>query len=132
MLHKMKETDLELSEKLKRFEKEIEYVDSQLVAVEEGIKEMDFLDEGLEGLVGKEDEEIFAPIGRGIFVRAKILSEELLVDVGEKNFIKKSIPETREIVKEQNKKLKKIRGQLVDQMKKIDKELTRIIKEKSN
>src|SRR5574344_2159129 len=118
----MEEMNLELNEQFKKFEREIEYIDSQLRAVEEGIKEMGSLSEGLGELVGKKDEEIFAPIGRGIFVKAKIISEELLVDVGEKNFIKKSIPETKEIVEEQIKKLKEVQEQLVNQMKKIDEE----------
>lgn len=128
----MEEMNLELNEQFKKFEREIEYIDSQLKAVEEGIKEMNSLSEGLGELAGKKDEEIFAPIGRGIFVKAKIISEELLVDVGEKNFIKKSIPETKEIVEEQIKKLKEVQEQLVNQMKKIDEEITISIKEKSN
>lgn len=128
----MEEMNLELNEQFKKFEREIEYIDSQLRAVEEGIKEMTSLSEGLGELVGKKDEEIFAPIGRGIFVKAKIISEELLVDVGEKNFIKKSIPETKEIVEGQIKKLKEVQEQLVNQMKKIDEEITLSIKEKSN
>ena len=128
----MEEINLELNEQFKKFEREIEYIDSQLRAVEEGIKEMGSLSEGLGELVGKKDEEIFAPIGRGIFVKAKIISEELLVDVGEKNFIKKSIPETKEIVEEQIKKLKEVQEQLVNQMKNIDEEITLAIKEKSN
>ncbi len=128
----MEEINLELNEQFKRFEREIEYIDSQLRAVEEGIKEMSSLSDGLGELVGKKDEEIFAPIGRGIFVKAKIISEELLVDVGEKNFIKKSIPETEEIVEGQIKKLKEVQEQLVNQMKNIDEEITLAIKEKSN
>jgi len=124
----MEEMNLELNEQFKKFEREIDYIDSQLRAVEEGIKEMDSLKEELGGLVGKKEEEIFAPIGRGIFVKAKIISEELLVDVGEKNFIKKSIPETKEIVEGQIKKLKEVQEQLVNQMKKIDEEITLSIK----
>lgn len=128
----MENVNLELNEQFKKFEKKIEYVDSQLRAVEDGINEMNSLANGLSELVGKKDEEIFAPIGRGIFMKAKIISEELLVDVGEKNFIKKNIPETKEIVEEQIKKLKEIREELLNQMKKIDEEITIAIKEKPN
>jgi prefoldin alpha subunit len=114
----------ELIIKFQMFEQQIEHLNSQLQAVEEGIAEMNSLGLSLNELIGKKGQEIFAPIGRGIFVRAKLESEELLVDVGEKNFVKRSISETKKIIEDQVKKLENIREELTDGLKKIDKELT--------
>jgi len=79
---------------------------------------------GLGELVGKTNSEILAPVGRGIFVSAKLLSEELIVDIGGKNFVKKSIPETQKVLKEQVNKLDGIREELNAEMEKINEEIT--------
>ena len=70
---------------------------------------------------------MLAPLGRGIFVKAKILSEELTVDIGKKNFVKKSIPETQEIVAIQIEKIEQIKEQLLDELDKINNQLLTLI-----
>jgi prefoldin alpha subunit len=117
----------ELIMKFQIFEQQIENLNQQLQAVEEGILEMGSLDIGLNELSGKKGEKILAPIGRGIFVHATLESEELLVDVGEKNFVKKNIQETREIIKNQIEKLEKVKEELANSLKEIDKELTQLM-----
>jgi prefoldin subunit 5 len=71
----------------------------------------------LDELIGKKDNDILAPIGRGIYASAKLTSEELLVDIGDKNFVKKSIPETKNILQGQLKKLDKVKEELFAQNK---------------
>ncbi len=127
MLHKMENRE-EIENKFKNLEKDIEHVDSQLKAIEDGINEMALLKDGLDELIGKNGEEVFAPIGRGIFIPAKITSEDLLVNIGENKFIKKSIPQTKETIENQIKKLKEVQERLTEEMRRIDKELTQIIK----
>ena len=100
----MEQNQQELMFKLSMFEQQMQQLQQQLQAVEQGIVEMNNLNFGLEELVGSKDKEILAPIGRGIFVKTKLLSEELTVDVGGKNFVKKSIPEAKKIINEQIKK----------------------------
>ena len=85
----MDEAQQELMFKLSMFEQQIQQIQQQLQAVEQGVAELTSLNLGLEEIVGSEGKEIMAPIGRGIFVKAKLLSEELIVDVGGKNFVKK-------------------------------------------
>lgn len=122
---------MKIDETLKRFETEISYVDAQLKAVENGIGEMNELSKGLDGLVDSTGKEILSPVGRGIFIKSKVLSEELLVDIGEKKFIKRSIPETKKIIESQVDKLNKLQEHLVGEMKRIDKELTLAMEEKT-
>jgi hypothetical protein len=69
----------------------------QLQAIEQGLVEMQSLNFGLDELKGKTGKEILAPIGRGIFARAKLISEDLLVDVGGKKFVTKNIVQTKKL-----------------------------------
>ncbi len=123
----MDETQQELMFKLSMFEQQIQQLQQQLQAVEQGIIELMTLSTGLDELVGSKDKEIMAPIGRGIFVKAKLLSEELTVDVGGKNFVKKGIPDTQKIIKEQTKKLEEIKKSLSKAMEDINQELTKTV-----
>jgi prefoldin alpha subunit len=106
------------------FEQQIRMLQEQLQAVEQAVMELGSLNLSLDELIGKKDSEILAPIGRGIYASAKLLSEEFLVDIGNKNFVKKSIPETKKILQEQIKKLEKIREELNGELDKINTELT--------
>jgi prefoldin alpha subunit len=108
------------------FEQQIRMIQEQLQAVEQVVLELGSLNLGLDELIGKKDSEILAPIGRGIYASAKLLSEEFLVDIGNKNFVKKSIPETKNIIQEQIKKLEKVREDLNGELEKINAELTKV------
>lgn len=91
--------------------------------------DMNTISTGLGELVGKKDEEIMAPIGRGIFVKAKLLEEDLLVDVGAHNFVKKTIPEAKELIMGQVEKLKSSKKELDDELNKINDEITKTMQE---
>lgn len=119
----------ELMFKLQMYEQQMNQLQQQLQAVEQGIVEMSTLNLGLDELVGKESKEILAPIGRGIFAKAKLLSEELTVDVGSKNFVKKSIPETKETIQEQIKKLEDVKADLEKTMNEMNQEFMKLIEE---
>jgi prefoldin alpha subunit len=114
----------ELAIKYQMFEQQIRMLQEQLQAVEQATIELGSLNLSLDELIGKKDSEILAPIGRGIYASAKLLSEEFLVDIGNKNFVKKSIPETKKILQEQIKKLEKVREELNEELDKINTELT--------
>ena len=125
----MEKAQQELIAKYQMFEQEIQVTQQQLQSVEQTIINMNSLNVGLDELVGKENKEILAPIGRGIFAKAKLISEELTVDIGGKNFVKKTIPETKELINEQIKKLEKVRKNLEETLERIDKELTKTMVE---
>ncbi|MCK9596931.1 prefoldin subunit alpha [Candidatus Pacearchaeota archaeon] len=114
----------ELLFKFSMYERQIRELQQQIEAVNRGILDLNSLNLGLDELVGSKDKEIFAPMGRGIFVKAKLLSEELNVDIGNGNFVKKSIPATKELVGEQINKLAQIKKELEDNFEEIGKEVT--------
>lgn len=111
--------------KLSMFEQQINQLQQQLYVVEKTIGELDNLKDDLENLSGSKDKEILASIGKGIFTRAKLVSEELLVDIGGKNFVRRSIDETRKIIGQQMKKLEEVRIELEENLSRINEELTK-------
>lgn len=125
-------SEQELTRKFMMFEQQIRLIQEQLQAVEQATLDLGSLNLGLDELVGKTNSEILSPVGRGIYAKSKLLSEELIVDIGGKNFVKKSIPETKKIVEEQIKKLNEIKNDLEGEMNKINTELTNIFMEHQN
>lgn len=115
----------ELMFRLSMHEQQIQQIQQQLQAIEQGILDMENLNIGLDELKNAKEREIFAAIGKGMFAKAKLSSEDLIIDVGNKNFIKKTIPESQKIVKKQIKKLGKIREELNQNLEKINEELTK-------
>ena len=125
----MEEPSQEIIFKLNMLEQQSKQLQQQLEAVGQGVVEMNALSSGLSELVGKKGKEIFAPIGRGIFAKAKLESEELNVDVGSGNFVQKSIPETKKIIEEQIKKLQEVKKELEKSLEKIGEEFNKTIME---
>jgi len=115
--------------KLSLFEQQINQLQQQLQSVERGIIDLSSLELELDDLKGSNGKEILAPVGRGIFAKAKLLSEDLIMDVGGKNFVKKTIPETQDIIKGQIKKLEQIKSQLQKNSDEISREAEKLIKD---
>ena len=118
----------ELNQKFQIFEKQIMQLQEQLRSVEQAIYDMQIITNGLDELVGKEGEEIMAPMGRGLYVKSKLLSDKLTVDVGGHNFVEKTIPETKELISEQKEKLKETKAELEKELEKINEEVTETMK----
>ena len=119
----------ELQVKFQVFEQQIMQIQQQLQAIDQAIVEIELLEKGLNDLIGKKDSEVLAPMGKGIFAKTKLLSEELIVDVGGKNFVTKSIPETQGLIKVQLVKLQEVKTQLEGELEKINGDLTKTMLE---
>jgi prefoldin alpha subunit len=122
----------ELLFKLSMFEQQIQHLQQQLQAVEESIIDMGLLNAGLDEINKSVGKDILAPLGRGIFVEAKLLSDKLTVDVGGRNFVKKTVPQTKKIIDEQIKKLNEIKEELNEKIEEISEELTEAISNMQN
>lgn len=119
----------ELNQKFQIFEKQITQIQEQDRAIEQAILDLNQIGSGLDEIVGNGDSEIMAPIGRGIFVKAKLLSEKLTVDIGGGNFVTKTISETKKMIEEQSGKLKLMKKDLDKEMERINIELTKTMQE---
>lgn len=117
----------EIIYKLSIFEQQMQQIQQQLQLIEQAIVDLTSLDKNIDNLKGKKDQEILAPISSGIFVKAKLISEELIVDIGKQNYIKKTIPETKITIQEQLKKLEEVKEQLTHSLEDINREATEIL-----
>ncbi|MBU2616260.1 MAG: prefoldin subunit alpha [Nanoarchaeota archaeon] len=122
------ENQQEILQKLGFYEHQLNQLRQQFQAIEEGVIELSSLSMGLEEVDVSEGEEILAPIGRGVFVKAKITSKELIVDVGNRTLVKKDIPETKKIIEEQISKLESLKKDLENNMESIQEEATDFLK----
>jgi prefoldin alpha subunit len=119
----------ELFFKLSMFEQQTHQIQEQIDAVEKGINDLAGLGFGLDEIKGSVGKEILATLGRGVFVSAEVKSEDLTVDIGGKNFVKKSISETKEIIEEQIKKLISVKTELGENLEGIGREMTKTLEE---
>ena len=115
--------------KLSMFEQQLQQLQQQMQAVSSGITELQSLHLGLNDIPGSVDKEIFARIGRGIYSKAKIISEELMVNVGENNFVNKSVPETKKMIEEQINRLKEVEKELEENIESTNKEFLEMVQE---
>ncbi len=119
--------DKELFFKINMLEQYMKNMQEQIEAVEKELEEMNSLKEGLKELKNSTGKEVFASVGKSIFIKTKIISEELLVGVGEKSFVKKSIPDTVKLMELQIEKLLKIREELANEIENLRAEGEKII-----
>ena len=119
----------ELMYKFSFYEQQIKNLQEQLQAVDQAIVDSSSLEIGLDELKGAKDKEVMAQIGRGIYARTRLISEDLLVDVGDKNFVKKSVEGTQKTIKEQIEKLREVKKQIENGLEEINEELTKIFLE---
>ena len=125
----MEKEQQEIMIKFSMFEQQMQQIYQQLQMIEQGIIELANLNLGLDDLNGQKDKEILAPVGRGIFIKTKLLSEELIVDIGSKNFVKKNISDGKKLIQEQIKKLEEVKEELNNSLGELNDETTKMILE---
>lgn len=123
------EKQQEVLMKLSIFEQQINQMQQQLQAIEQGIVDLDSLNIGLDDLKNPKGKEIMAPVGRGIFIKAKVESENLLVDIGEGNLVTKSIEDAKKILTKQSKKLAEVKIELQQGIDTMSKEMEKLVGE---
>ena len=129
MVENNEQEQQELFFKFIMYEKQIREMQQQIESVENGITDLTSLNFAMDELVGNTEKEIYAPLGKGIFVKAKLISEELNVDIGNGNLVKKSIPDTKKLIFEQIKKLEGIKIELENNLEQLGKEINGMIEQ---
>lgn len=125
----MKKNQQEIILKLGYYEQQIRQIHEQVQALDEAAAETSKLNEDLNDLKNSEGREIMAPIGRGIFIKSKIVSEDLLVDIGGGNLVKKNTKDTQKMISKQVQKLHEIKGELEGKLGEINEEISKILEE---
>ena len=127
----MEKSQQELLFQFSMLEQQIQNLQQQLRAIEEAIVDVNTLNLGLDDLKDSVGKEIMAPLGRGIFVKTRLISDKMVVDVGGRNFVTKSVSETKNIVESQSKKLEEIKEEILAHLEGADKELSKIVSQAS-
>ncbi len=125
----MEEKQQEVMYQLSFFEQQMNNLNQQLDAIEKAIVEMTSLKKGMDELKGQKGEEILAHLGKGIYVKAELISEEFLVDIGNKSFVKKNIETTKELINEQIEKLGGVKQEIKTNLDELNKEILKMIDE---
>jgi len=121
------ENQQELMFKLSVYEQQINQLQEQIQAIEKGIVDINILNMGLDDLRNAKGKEIFAPIGKGIFIKSKIESENLVVDIGDGKMVSKTIDETKKILEKQTKKFEEVKVEMNVAMNNLSKEIEKIV-----
>ena len=113
---------------MQMFEQEAQQLNQQLQLIEQNISEMQDLELSLDEIDKKENNEILANLGKGIYIPVEIKDKKLIVEVGNKNFVKKTISETKDIIKEQLIKLVGAKSQISERLESLQSEIETLMK----
>lgn len=111
----------------KEIEQEFEQLSQQMQLIEQNTHEMNELKSSLEEIEKEENKEILANLGKNIFIQVEIKKKELIMGVGNKNFIKKSIPDAKEIIEEQKIKLNTARESIAERLEELQNKMQGLI-----
>ncbi|MDP2925409.1 MAG: prefoldin subunit alpha [Nanoarchaeota archaeon] len=120
--------DKEQIMQLQIIEQESNQLNQQTELIDQNLSEIQELKNSLEEIERKECEEMLVNIGKKIFVPVKITDKNFIIEVGNKNFVKKSVKETRELVIGQIEKLLVAKEQVLQRIKELEDDMNDIIK----
>ena len=106
---------------------EAQELEKQLQTIDQHISDLTNLSNGLSELEKSEEKEIYANIGKGIFIPAEIKGKELIVEVGNKNLVKKTIPETKEIIQNEMEKLINAKSEIMNRVEMLQSEMQKVM-----
>jgi prefoldin alpha subunit len=121
--------DQEQIMRLQMIEQEANQINQQLEIIDSNLTEMQDLKASLDEIEKTETKEFLANLGKKIFIPVEIKDKKLIVEVGNKNFVKKTIPETKDIIESQLDKLGQLRTQMAERIQEIEGEMNGLIRE---
>jgi prefoldin alpha subunit len=147
MLHKMKEKkssekikennsqeqkdnliDREKLIKMQIFEQEANQLEEQIKLIHQEVIGLTELKGELKNLEKMENNEIFAEVKKGIYVKGVLKKEKLLVEIGSKIFVPKSFSEVDEVIDKEIKKLHNANEEIAERIIQINSEINELVK----
>ena len=108
---------------MQMLQQEAEDLNQQLQLIEQNLSEIEALKLSLEEIDKTEDNEILANIGKKLFLPVEIKDNNLFVEIGKGNYVKKTVPETIQVIEEQTKKLIAGKQDVVERLESLQKEV---------
>jgi prefoldin alpha subunit len=121
--------DQEAIMKIQMMEQETNQLNEQLKMVDQNVIEMKDLKASLDEIDSNENKEIMANLGKRIFIPVDIREKSLIVEVGNGNFVKKSVPDTKKIVDEEGDKLMEAKNQIMGRLDELQNDMNKMIME---
>jgi len=118
--------------KLQLLEQQANQFGEQLKIIAQQIDELNSLKENMSRLETTKEKEIYAEIGKGIFMKAQMDKKELLIDVGNKVYVPKTFNDIKEIIDSQIEKFNDVKKEIADRIDEINKELDDIVNMANN
>jgi prefoldin alpha subunit len=115
--------------KIQLIEQESNQLNQQLELIEQNITEFIEINKSLEEIENSNKKEILANLGKRIYISVEIKSKKLIMEVGNKIFVKKSIPETMELINEQVKKLISGKDNIMFQLESLQEKVNQLMEE---
>jgi len=115
--------------RLGMIEQEMNKLQEHLQLIEQNILELQNLQMSLQELKDSKEKQMLANLGKNIFIETEVQNKNLFVDVGNKTFVKKNIPETIKIIEEQISKLMQAKNHVLGKMQETQQQAQSIIAE---
>jgi len=119
----------ELLMKASLLKQESEETEKGLDFVNEQISELEKFLQALDSIKDKNNREILAPLGKGVFMKAKKEDSKLFIEVGDGVVVRKTPEATQKVVEEQIKKFQDARIQLKAQLEEYTSQFSELLKE---
>lgn len=105
---------------IRLLENQIMQLEQQMALLDQQIMELQALQADLDAIKNAKQQEIFAPLGRDIFIRSKLESvDSVLLNVGARVMVKKDIAGAKATLEKQRRRLLDVRGELSREMDNI-------------
>jgi len=111
-----------LEQEANKFQEQMQMLDTQVTEIQAIQASLHELDESKE-------KTIYANLGKNIFIKTEVMDKNLLVDVGNKTFLKKSIPDTLKVVEEQLSKIGDAKCQIIEKLQGLQNQMESIVAE---
>lgn len=118
-------TNEELIMKLSMLQEEGKKLEEEINLINNKISEFVIMKNALDKI--KNNEEILAPIGQGVFVKSLIKEEKLFMNIGNNIVVRKSPKQAGEIIEKQIVKLEAMRKQLFHEIEHLNHEMIQLI-----
>ena len=115
--------------RIQLMEQEVNQLNQQLQLIEENIREFGELISSLNEIENNKNKDILTNLGKRVYLPVEIKDNKLIVDVGKRNFVKKTISETKEIANNQTEKLTETKQEIIERLEILQEEINNLIVE---
>jgi len=114
---------------LATLEQEANKYQEQMQMLDQQVAEIMAIQDSLHELDKSKEKTIYANLGKNIFIKTEITDKNLLVDVGNRTFLKKNIPDTLKVIEEQLSKITDAKSQIIGRLQELQQQMEAIVEQ---